>query len=231
MFARLALLCLLAVSALAADPLPPEFEAALKTFRAEGTKGWSFVQTTTAEKKGLVERYDAGKPEFTRWTLLKKDGRDPTPEELGEYHDKQTRRSRGETAPDVTKQLDFASAERVSDDPERTAYRFHLKPGGKEDTTAQYMVSTFTYHKPTRTIEQVELVNTEPFSPMFLVKIQEARTVIRYTLPTAERPTLLDRITVRVRGRAMLFRSLDEELTVTYSDYAYAGARAGAAAK
>ncbi|PTY06964.1 hypothetical protein DB347_10215 [Opitutaceae bacterium EW11] len=224
MLARLAAFSLvLLAGAFAADPLPADFEAALKSFRAEGTKGWSFVQSTASEKKSLVEHYDASKPEFSRWTLLKKDGRAPTEDELKEYNEKQTRRSRGDTAPDVTKQLDYATAERLSDDTERCAYRFHLKAGDKQDTTARFMVSTFTYHKPTHTIEKVELSNTEPFSPMFLVKIEEARTTIHYMLPDAERPTLLDHIEVRVRGRAMIFRSLDEDLTVKYSDYTYAG--------
>lgn len=213
---------------LSADPLPPEFEAALKTFRADGTKGWSFTQTTTARKDSLIERYDPSKAEFVRWTLIQKNGRAPTEKEIREYRERHSRRSGLDTAPDVTKQLDLPTAERISDTAERVTYRFHLKSGGKDDTSAQYMTALFTFHKPSSTIEQIELGNTEPFSPMIAVKIQEARTIIYYTLPTADRPTLLDRITVRVRGRAMLMKSLDEDMTVSYSDYSYAGKKPAA---
>jgi outer membrane lipoprotein-sorting protein len=207
----------------AGEPLPSEFDAALKSFRADGTKGWAFVQTTSSTKHSLKEQFDPSKLEFKRWSLIEKDGHAPTEEERKDYEEKQTRRSRGDTAPDVTKQLDLSTAEKVSEDSERSVYRFRLTPGGKDDTSAQYMTSTFTFHKPTKTIERIELTNTEPFSPMLAVRIQEARTTINYTLPTAERPTLLDKITVRVRGRAMLVRSLDEDLTVAYSDYRYVG--------
>ena len=207
---------------LRADPLPPNFEAALKTFRAEGTKGWSFTQSTTARSQSMVEHYDPSKPEFSRWTLLQVSGRPATDKEVKEYREKHTRRSSNDTAPDVTQQLDLTTAERVSDDNDRISYKFRLKSGGKDDTSSQYMRATFTLHKPTGTIERVELATTEPFSPMLAVKVQEARTIMMYSIPTAERPTLLEQITVRVRGRAMLVKSLDEDMTVAYSDYTYA---------
>ena len=56
-----------------------------------------------------------------------------------------------------------------------------------------------------------------------MVKIQEARTVMTYFLPEGERPTLLKEVSVRIRGRAMWIKSLDQDMTVTYSDYTYAG--------
>ena len=85
------------------------------------------------------------------------------------------------------------------------------------------MTVAYTLHRPTKTIERVELASTQPFSPMFAVKIQEARTVISYSLPEGDHPTLLKEVTVRVRGSAMWVRSLDEDMTVSYSDYQYAG--------
>jgi hypothetical protein len=229
MFARIILLFALSAAALRADTLPPEVSAAIKSFRAEGPKGWAFTQTTASTKQSMVERFDPMKPEISRWTLLQKDGRAPTQEELKEYREKQSRRTRGDTAPDVTKQLDLESAERISEDAERAVFRFRLKPGGDDDKTAAHMRSTFHFHKPTGTIEKVELGSIEPFAPMLTVKINEARTVMYYTLPQADRPSLLDRITVTVRGRAMWFKSLDEDLTVSYSDYQYVAKKAPAA--
>lgn len=226
----LLLISFLAPPLFAGVELPADFSEALKTFRADGAKYWGFTQTTVTSKTRMVEQFDPGKPELKRWLLLEKDGKAPTEKEQREYAEKQTRRSSYETAPDVTKQLDYDSAERIRDDAERSAYRFHLKPGGEDDKTAAFMVATFTFHKPTRTIEQVELGSTQPFSPMLVVKIEEARTTINYTLPTGDRPSLLDHITMRVRGRAMYFRSLDEDMSITYSDYHYAGRRKAAPA-
>jgi|GEM_PF-697883 len=207
------------------DPLPADFNAALDTFHAEGTRGWSFTQTTSTGKETLVEHYDPSKPDAARWVLLQKDGHAPTETDFKEYADKLSRRGGGDTAPDVVQQINRKAATRVSDDAQKSVYQFRLRPGGKDDSSAIYMTATFTYDKASHTFEKVELGNLEPFSPMFAVKIQEAHTVVYYLLPAGGRPTLLDHITVKIRGRALIIRSLDEDMTVSYSDYKYTGQR------
>ncbi len=222
----LALLSLFSLP-LAAAPIAPEIEAALKDFRTEGTRGWSFVQTTSAAGgKSLVERFDPLKPETSRWTLLKKDGREPTEKEKKEYAEKQTRRTRGDTAPNVKNNLNLETCEMIADEGERARYKFRLKPGGDEDKSAAFMAVTFTLHRPTKTIERVDLANVQPFSPMFTVNVEEARTVITYSLPEGDRPTLLKEVTVRIRGTTMWFKSMNDDMTVSYSDYHYAGKKA-----
>lgn len=208
---------------LRADAVPPELAAALDGFRTEGTFGWGFVQTTQSADKALVERYDPAQPEVLRWTLLSKDGREPSEKESRAYREQQTRRTRGETAPNVKNQLDRESCAPVSDDGVRALWRFRLKPGAADDRSAAHMAATFTLHRPTGTIERVELASFEPFSPMFSVSIDEAKTILEYTLPENGRPTLLKHVSMRVRGRAMWFKSLDSDLAVVYSDYVYAG--------
>ncbi len=220
---RFAVLLPLLASLAAAGPLPPELAEVLPGFRTEGTRGWAFVQTTEADNRNLVEHYDPIKPEVQRWTLLRKDGRDPTEAEVKEYRERQTRRSGGETAPNVKEQIDPGTCELVADDGVRASWRFRLKPGGSDDRSAAHMAVTFTLHRPTGTIERVELASIEPFSPVFSVRIAEARTVISYSLPEVDRPTLLQSVTMRVRGRALWFKSLDSDMTVVYSDYRYAG--------
>ena len=206
-----------------AGAVPPELEKALAAFHAEGTKGWAFTQTTSSSTKSLVERYDPSKPEFNRWTLLKKDGHDPAPDDIKQYKDVLSRRTRGEVAPNVKDQIRRDTCEPLGVENGRALYRFQLKSGGEDDRSAEHMNVTFSLHQESGTIERVELASIRPFSPMFAVKIDEARTVITYSLPEPGRPTLLREITVRVRGRAMLLKSLDQDMTVAYSDYASAG--------
>lgn len=213
----LLLLCALAVSSFAAAP--PALETALAAFRTDGPRGWSFTQTTAGDGHRRVERYDAAQPEFNRWTLLQEDGHAATPDELADYRDKLSRRSRGGTAPRVTDQLDLATLETVADDAEHTTYRCRLKPGEPGDETARYLRATLVLHKPTHTIESFEIAATEPFSPTFGVKIAEMRTRMTYSLPEAGRPSLLLQSSTRLRGRAFLLKSLDADLLVTFTNY------------
>ncbi|HSI10023.1 MAG TPA: hypothetical protein VK985_15665 [Rariglobus sp.] len=210
-------------SHLAAASMPVELTAALKDFRAEGPKGWAFVQTTTAGDHSRVERFEPLGKYSIQWVLLKQDGREPTADEIQKYTELKARRSSNENAPNVKDQIIPDTCEVLSETPERGVYRFQLKPGDSDDSSAPFMRATFTLHRPSATIEQVELASTGPFSPVMMVKVQEARTVIIYSLPSGETPSLLKEVTVRVRGRAMWFRSLDQDMTVAYSDYVFAG--------
>lgn len=200
--------------------LPPPLEEALKTFRADPPKGWSFTQTTAAEGKSTVERYDATRPDFDRWALLRKDGQAPTATALKEYHDTRSLRSRTGTAPKLVEQLDYSEVETVGETAERVTYRCRVRPGESRDRTAQFLRASLTVHKATRTLETIELNNTEPFSPTIGVKIASLRTRLTYTLPAGESPALPHLVETKVVGTAFWFKTLDADLTVTFSEFA-----------
>ena len=204
--------------------VPPELEAALKNFHGDAPRGWSFTQTTKAEGKSTVERSNAARPEFDRWSLVQKDGRAPTAAELNDYGEARSRRSRNGTAPNLADQFDLASLEVVSTTAEHATYRFRLRPGESRDRTAAFLRATVVLHKPTRSIESIELTNTGEFSPAFGVKIAALKTLMTYTLPAGQTPSLPEKVETQVRGRAFLFKSLDAEMTVTFSDYVHVGA-------
>ena len=196
-----------------------DIEQALKTFRTEGPKGWSFTQTTEGEGHSRVERYDASKPEFDRWTLLKQDGREPTPDEAQDYREKLSRHSRGGTAPKLTDQLDLTSFQVVLDTAEQATCRMRLKAGEAGDNTAKFLVATLVLHKPTRTIESFQLGAESPFSPTWGVKIVAMKTTLTYSRPEGTRPSLLQQSSTHLRGRAFWLKSLDADMTVTFTDY------------
>lgn len=199
--------------------MEPLIADALKTFRAGGPKGWSFTQTTEGDGHSRVERYDARQPEFAPWTLLQQDGRAPTEDETRDYREKLSRRSRGGVGPQVTDQLDLATISKLDETADRVTYRCRLKEGESGDATAQHLVATIRIHKPTLTVECLEIESTGPFSPVFGVNIAEMKTTLLYSLPDDERPSLLQKTETRVRGRAFLLKSLDADMTVTFSDY------------
>ncbi len=215
------LLCVTASATLAS--VPPDLARALQTFRTDAPRGWSFTQTTHAQGQSRVEQFDAARPEFDRWTLLKQDGRPPTDEEQNDYKQKLTRRSSNRTAPLLTEQLDLSHPETVSETPARGTYRCRLKPGEAGDKTAAFLRVTLVVDKLTRCIESLEISSTGEFSPTFGVKIAEMKTVMTYSLPSASAPSLPLKVATHLRGRAFFVKSLDAEMTVVYADYTKAG--------
>lgn len=205
--------------------LPPALQTALKNFRGDPPPGWSYTQTTAGQGKSTVERCDAAKPEFDRWSLVQVDGRAPTPDELARYAENRSRRSRTGTAPRISEQLDLTSCETLSDAPDRARYRFRLRPGESSDKTAPALRATLSLHKPTQTVESIELSNVAEFAPTLGVKISELKTTMTYSLPDADRPALPQKVETRTRGRAFFFKTLDADMRVTFSDYAPARKR------
>ena len=210
-------------SALACAAAPPELTAALKKFQTDAPAGWSFTQTTVGEGKSTVERCDAAKPEFDRWTLVQQDGRAPTLDETKRYAENRSRRSRGGVAPKIASQLNLAAVEMLNDTTERVTFRCPLKRLDNGDKTADALRATIVVHKPTKTIESFELGAVAEFKPTFGVSISEMRTTMAYSVPTDTAPSLPQKVSVRVRGRAFFVKSLDADMTVTFSDYARAG--------
>lgn len=212
--------CLTLVAHAAFAAVPPDLRTALDNFHAEPPRGWSFTQTTSAEGKSTVEHCDGGRPEFARWTLVQKDGRAPTADELKDYNEARSRRSRGGTAPKITDQFDLTTLETVSETPERGTYRCRLRRGESRDVTAPHLRATIGLHRPTRTIESIELASDRGFSPTLGVSIAEMKTTLTYSLPVGDRPSFPHQVTTHVRGRAFWFKSLDADMVVTFSDYA-----------
>ncbi|MEX2044227.1 MAG: hypothetical protein WD941_02665 [Opitutus sp.] len=199
--------------------VPPELDGALRDFRPDPPPGWSYTQTTVAGGKSIVERHNAAKPAFDRWSLVRQDGREPTPDELRHYMERRSRWSRTGTAPRITEQFDPGTIELVTESSDRAVYRARLRPGEMTDRTARFLRVAITLHKPTRTIETLELASVGAFSPTFGVRISTMQTIMTYMPPSGDMPTLPGSVATRVRGRAYLVKSLDADMTVTYSDY------------
>lgn len=204
---------------------PRELVSALEHFRSDPPRNWSFTQTTIADGKSTVERHDATRPEFARWSLLQKDGRTPTPAELKDYAEARSRRSRTGTAPKLTEQLLLDATETVSESADRSVYRCPLRQGESRDKTALSLRATLVLHKPTQVIESVELANIETFRPTLGVKITALKTTMRYSQPDGDTPSLPQAVATHLRGTAFFFKSLDADMTVTFSDYERVGKR------
>ncbi len=222
-FVRTIFLFALFPTAMAWAQPSPQFLAALEDFRTEGPKGWAFTQTSVSTERSRVETYDPLTASHLRWNLITENGETPPSSTLENYRQQQTRRTGGNTAPNVKEQLILESAELQSDDGERQQWHFRLEPGGGDDRSAEHMASTLTFHVPTSTIERIELASFEEFSPVFGVTVESAKTVIQYSLPADDTPSLLQKIEVSIRGDAFYFKSIDSDMVVSYTDYRYRG--------
>ncbi len=199
-------------------PVPPELTAALAVYRAGGPKGWAFTQTTSGPKMNLVERFDPRVRGADRWTLLSKDGATPSEDDYRSYRETSAAKTDSDTASSVRDQLNLATCTLAASDEGTSTFHFALNPSSKKDTAAEHMRAAFTLDRPTGVIVRVELFTFEPLSPVLSLKIDEARTVMSYTLPADGRPSLLSEISMKLRGRRLWVRPFTEDMTMRYTD-------------
>jgi hypothetical protein len=134
------------VAASLSAELPVALREALESFRTEGPKGWAFTQTTRSPERSRVETFDPRQDFHLKWTLVTENDVPPTTTELETYRQQQTRRSGGATAPNVKEQMDYSTAELISDDGTTATWLLRLKPGGNDDSSAEHMASRLTFH-------------------------------------------------------------------------------------
>ncbi len=215
--------CALTTPVARAGTLPPNLAEALNAFRADGPKGWTYTQITESGNESLEENFDPARPEPDHWILVARDGRKPTADEFKTYREGKSRRAGGATAPRLQDQLDPESATLLRTEGDLAWWRFAMKPGAADDSSALHLDVTFCFHLPTLAVASVEIASREAFSPMIGIRIAATRTVMTYSLPEAGRPSLLQKVTLRVQGRAFWIKSLDQNMTVTYTGHRAAG--------
>ena len=94
-----------------------------------------------------------------------------------------------------------------------------MKPADSGDRTAEHLLATVVVHRPTGSIERVVFASTGAFRPAIGVEITSLRTTLDYDPPAAGRPALPRGMETRLRGTAFWFKSLDADMTLTFTEY------------
>lgn len=198
--------------------VPAAFLDSLRSFRPEGPPDWGYEQSTQGDGKARIERYDPGQPESQRWSLLSLDSRAPTAEEIRDYRSIKMQRSSLFHAPRLQEQLDPGSAKVLEDTASLLRIRYRLRPGDASDRTSAHLTVELTWMKASRTITRVVIASFEPFSPVFGISLNRTRTELHYAEPREGRPSLPERYTIEVRGRAYWIKGIEQDLTITFSN-------------
>ena len=173
----LALTALIAAPA-AADPLQDQL---LARMRATDTGDIAFTATTRIERTGataneIVTRYDPHGQPGKRWSVVRYNGRAPTPKEAGQV----LKAANGNPLPAYARLARWfgAAATRVAQAPGSVTYRFARLPAGavkigshdaSGDTVADAVVDT---SGPVPFVRQVRFTSTTGFRMMLVAKVE-----------------------------------------------------------
>lgn len=204
----------------AASELPAYFGEALARFSSDAPRGWAYTLTTTRGEETSVERYDPSRPKGGEWTLLQRNGRAPTADEVERYL-----RYKASTTPPTARatfekgDLDRSTFTLLREDANTAEYRGRFREDLKEPLLS-HLALDLKFAKQPAAVQSFTLRLADPFSPVLGVKMTELEVAMDFSPPADDRPSLPRASRSRFRGRLLFFKSIEEDLRITYSDFA-----------
>jgi hypothetical protein len=206
------------LSVVAAE-LPAYFNEALAQFTSDAPRGWAYTLTTTRGSETSVERFDPSRPKGGAWMLLQRDGRAPTAEEIERYL-----RYKASSTPPTARatfekgDLDHGTFMLLREDASTADFRGRFREDLKEPLLA-HLVLELKLTKQPATVQAFTLRLAGPFSPAMGVKMTALEVAMEFSPPAEGRPALPRESRSRFRGRLFFFKSIEEDLRITYSDF------------
>lgn len=202
-----------------AAELPAFFNDALAQFTSDAPRGWAYTLTTTRGDETSVERYDPSRPKGGEWTLLQRNGRAPTANEIERY----LRYKASSTPPTARATFEKGDLDRgtftvLREDAATAEFRGRFREDLKEPLLA-HLVLDLKLAKQPPAVQAFTMRLAGPFSPALGVKMTELEVSMEFAPPTDDRPSLPRESRSRFRGRLFFFKSIEEDLRIVYSDF------------
>jgi len=213
-------LILLLFSTLAAHAAdcPAYLKEALQHFDPALPPEWAYTLTLERDHEISVERFDPSLPGQRQWTLLQRDNRPATAEENSRYGSYRLTTSRSSQPAFRRGDIDLETLELLREDARHAEFRFRFRKD-LEDPMLRLLELQLSVAKEPAFVERFMFQLTGPFSPVLTVKMLELRVETTLCPPTGDRPALPLRTTSRFRGRILLFKSIEEDVQSSYSDF------------
>lgn len=154
---------------------------------------WAFTQTVKeydgrALKEERVERYDPSRGYAARWELVSFNGREPTPEERGEWTKRKNKKQRKRRNHAVDN-FDFENAKVLEENARRVRYELPLRSGVEWLFPISKVELLLTIDKAGPALEQVQARISEPFRvALGLARILDVDLDVQMQPPPAADP-------------------------------------------
>lgn len=180
---------------------------------------WAYTMTTVVDGKTTVEKHDPSAPRSKRWELISKDGKTPTDAERRDYAKKRKRES-GMSQLNLKEFVDLSSVTIEKEDEDQMTCAVRLKTDSREiRTIVEKMKGQLVVRKTSPAIEAFEFINTERIGKRGVFSISELKVGMTYAFDPTAGELLPASFSMRLRGRALLVKSLNADTEVTFSDF------------
>lgn len=193
-----------------------DLDLALYRMKTFDVNQWSFVLTSSGQIN-RVEKYTPGKQ--MPWSLISVDGFQPTNPQLDKYiNEKGELRDAEDEQYDLSDMIESGSVKFEMENENVAVYSFKPLIDGKKPKYSDSLIGEIRVNKDENYIEHLEFYAIEEFSPALSVKIKEMKMAISFK-KIAEDTYAPSVMSINVRGKAMLFNSIEQNDTKIYEKY------------
>jgi hypothetical protein len=224
-FRSLPALCLLAALAhadtAAAAGTPAQVAAVLTEPLPGAEQRCAYTRTRSDADSLKIERYDPADASGP-WSLLNRDGHEPTAAELRRYRATSGNRSdrRHPLAFDPRDMVHPSSWRLQSDGGDEVVWEFRLRPFEElDERMAEKAIGTLALSKSDGRLLRIRIENTAPAFPAPFVRITSYAQELRFARDEAIGADVLVETVMHLRGRATGLKSLAEDRVISYDDY------------
>ena len=182
-----------------------------------------YTSTATSSQYPGETRVDRFSP-ADGWRLVSINGELPSPQALADYASDAEQRNRERqqlASPDFSKMARMDSVEVVEENPATLVFAFSPQardaPGGR--AMAERMAGTLTVAKDALRPLKLVLELQGPASPAPTFKIQAFRQEMTFAVEPTTGANLVASMTFSMRGKAFVFRKINNEARAVFSDY------------
>ncbi len=197
---------------------PAMVETALNKLAADSTNQYSYTKKTIATEETRTIKYDPTEKGSDRWELVSVNGQSPTREVLKAFYKKQAnnegKKGRSFTF-DSEEMQDFSLK---SETAEMIEYSYRIE-SDKNKKMTEKLICEIAINKSDTSLAAIKMQITEPVSPMVSVKLEKFHVEMNFDRYQPTGSPVLAQTKTRIKGKAMLFKKIDENVMEKYYDY------------
>jgi hypothetical protein len=204
----------------APDPAVEVVHDALAASKAVDLRRWAYTVTTVVDGRKSIEHHNPAAARGSRWQLALKDDQKPSAQDLQKYAEKRRRPGSDPRQPEVHDLIDAKSLQVLSNDATRVTCSFRLKVSDPDSQSMmEKLHGTLVARKDPPALEMVEIVNTGRLSKQPVFSLSEFKARLEFQPGPDGSQLLPGSLHFRLRGRALLLKSLNKDISTTFSDF------------
>ncbi len=194
-----------------------ELDLAFDRMNNFDSRQWSFKVISSGEDEKIVLHDPQNNP---RWILASVNGRPPSSKEVKKFlKEKKDEESESNGKLDLNKMVVEGSLKKVSENDEQAIYTF--KPILDDGSSiADSFQGKLWLDKSENFIRRFEFYNIEDFSPALSVEVKNMKTVMNFH-KIAENIYAPDNLSMKLLGKMMVFKTLEQEESQQFKDYRF----------